>query len=286
MDRKQKGQATLEYLLLFLVSVFLTGGLLFQFNDAFRNFINGYFGAYLACLLESGELPSLGWDAGNSPDDSCNAEFQPFNLASGRQPLPTSGVGAWSGGSSGGTSAGHSARASGKDKNGDDGEGEAPPVSLATSESASASGGAGARIPGGKFETFGDREGKPHVGLNHDESKEFGGGSAATGGDLVANVMRNKRDSGRETYVPIVGEEAEALAKKTKAKIPATETDIARDVRRVPAGDLKKKKTVETEEPSLTFPDFLKYLIIFGIVTALVLLLGGQAVQIAKSKEK
>ena len=57
---REKGQAVIEYLLILILVVSIILGILYQFNDAFKKFINGYFGDYIACLLETGELPSLG----------------------------------------------------------------------------------------------------------------------------------------------------------------------------------------------------------------------------------
>ncbi len=102
--KSQSGQGTIEYVLILVVAVAIILGLMYQLNTAFRSWANSYFGDYLACLLETGELPTIG----GSPGDSgiCDQLFKTFSLAEGRplkdfsQPGPRSEAG---GGPSGGT---------------------------------------------------------------------------------------------------------------------------------------------------------------------------------------
>lgn len=55
---------------------------MFEFNTAFQAWANNYFGDYLTCLLETGELPTIE----GSPGDSgiCGQFFEPFSLKNGR----------------------------------------------------------------------------------------------------------------------------------------------------------------------------------------------------------
>ena len=78
----ESGQATTELILLLIIIIIVFSGALYQLNDAFKNYLEEYFGNYLACLLETGELPGLGSEEGNS---SCVRGD--FRLSSG-QPLP------------------------------------------------------------------------------------------------------------------------------------------------------------------------------------------------------
>ena len=95
--KNQKGQGTTEYILILVVVVAIALGMIYQFNDAFRNWMDGYFGEYLACLIETGELPAIG-GTGGAPG-SCEAQFEPFSLAAGR-PALGDGVGEGEGSSS------------------------------------------------------------------------------------------------------------------------------------------------------------------------------------------
>ncbi len=92
----ESGQAVIEYILVLTVVVSMVLGGLYQLNDAFRVWADSYFGDYLACLLESGELPSLGGAGGSE----CTQLYKEFSLADGR-PHVGDGVGGGGGGSSG-----------------------------------------------------------------------------------------------------------------------------------------------------------------------------------------
>lgn len=94
--KSQSGQAVTEYILVLVVVVGIIMGILYQFNDAFKKYVQSYFGEYVACLLETGELPGLGGEDGANAQ-ICNASFEPFSLQNGR-PLISSDS---SGGSSG-----------------------------------------------------------------------------------------------------------------------------------------------------------------------------------------
>ena len=82
----EQGQAVIEYILILIMVVSIILGVLYQFNDVFKNFIHSYFGDYIACLLETGELPTLGGDGGPN-QGVCNAQFKNFNVSSGRSIL-------------------------------------------------------------------------------------------------------------------------------------------------------------------------------------------------------
>lgn len=88
----RSGQAAVEYVLLIVVVVSLVLGLKNIFSS-FNDFMNAYIGDYVVCLMEYGELPSLG--VGDSDQKkhtdgsgrSCNQRFADFNFGSGRPPI-------------------------------------------------------------------------------------------------------------------------------------------------------------------------------------------------------
>ncbi|MBX9766618.1 MAG: hypothetical protein K2X47_05045, partial [Bdellovibrionales bacterium] len=55
----QKGQASIEYVLVLVIVIMIGLGIVWKFNSAFRQFASSYFGQYLDCLLANGELPSI-----------------------------------------------------------------------------------------------------------------------------------------------------------------------------------------------------------------------------------
>ena len=59
-NTKESGQALVEYILILMTVVLISIGLLYQFNKSVRDYITVFFGEYIACLVASGQLPSLG----------------------------------------------------------------------------------------------------------------------------------------------------------------------------------------------------------------------------------
>ncbi len=82
----RSGQATMEYILLLVITVSLILSLTGQFFTPFKRFINNYMGDYVSCLLETGEFPSTG---GSATDSECDFKFEPATLANGRPPAQT-----------------------------------------------------------------------------------------------------------------------------------------------------------------------------------------------------
>lgn len=80
----QRGATLIEYVLLLVVAVALVKLLSTAFANPMGKFLNAYMGSYIQCLLEFGELPSLGGDS--TTNGECNARFQPATLADGRPP--------------------------------------------------------------------------------------------------------------------------------------------------------------------------------------------------------
>lgn len=77
------GQAAIEYILILVVTVAILLMLLMQLFRPMQMFVQAYMGDYVECLLETGELPSLGGES-QIQDDSCNARFEAVSLSKGR----------------------------------------------------------------------------------------------------------------------------------------------------------------------------------------------------------
>jgi hypothetical protein len=67
----ESGQSLVEYTLLLLFAIGLILGLSAKYFKPMNTWANYYFGTYLQCLLDTGELPSLG---GDNSETGCNAE--------------------------------------------------------------------------------------------------------------------------------------------------------------------------------------------------------------------
>ncbi len=80
--RNNQGQALIEYVLMLVIIVSLVLMLMTQIFKPFGDFIQSYMGSYVGCLLEYGELPSLGYPEPSEVDDDseCNKKFQAGTL--------------------------------------------------------------------------------------------------------------------------------------------------------------------------------------------------------------
>ncbi len=87
----QSGQAVAEYILVLLVAVILILTFLWLFSGAFKAWANNYFGDYLTCILETGELPNISGEPGDS--GQCDQFFEPFSLKNGRPLILNAGGG-------------------------------------------------------------------------------------------------------------------------------------------------------------------------------------------------
>ena len=109
----QSGQAAIEYVLLIVVIVSLIFGVKKAFNNV-DDFISHYIGDYVTCLMEYGELPSLGVVAADQKKHlggtgkKCDEDFAGFTFEGG---VPAAG------GSSGSSSGSSSSSASGNKNN-------------------------------------------------------------------------------------------------------------------------------------------------------------------------
>ncbi len=67
----------IEYILVMTTVIMIIGGVLWQFNSAFRTMAGKYFGDYLTCLLQTGELPG-------QIATVCSPVEAKFNIADGK----------------------------------------------------------------------------------------------------------------------------------------------------------------------------------------------------------
>lgn len=263
--KNERGQTTLEYVLLTFVVVVTLGGILFSFSKSAKRFLQNYYGEYFQCLLETGELPSLGLDDGGTGE--CNASFEPFTLAGGRPPVDN-GVDDHNNSSS-------------QDKN------SKLNATADTNPSGSAAGAAGdgpdsssgtsGRVP------LSARE-KRVIGKNGNSDK----GKSSFG--RSGGIIEEEDSSDRTTLVPVTGIYAKMLDEEdshNQQVVAKAETDEAKaeDPKRIPANLDRKPKPTEDVDAGLTIPNFLRYLLIIAIILAIVIFFGGQILNFKKSQE-
>ncbi len=271
----QNGQAAVEYVLILVVTLLLGFGLAYQFNRGVRTFSEEFFGNYIDCLLRSGELPSLGAET----DAECvipEFSYQARNIASG-----SGGGGNGNAGGDGGNSGDpSSSKASDPNK-----EGEGSESSRGLGEGSSNRG----LVSGGRgsFATRkrGQSGGRPSE-IDANIKKEGSGSVAGVSATSSQSDTGVDGTAGRVRYISIgeieKREEADRLAIARNQK----EKDAQGRTRYVKAKtDRDPQSRIEDEDSGFSFGGFLKYLVIIAIGLAVILLLGGQALQIKKSME-
>lgn len=263
----QRGQGLIEYVLVLVVTVALILGGLWQLNTAFKSWANNYFGNYLACLLETGELPNISGGAGDA--GVCNDIFKPFTLAEGRALKPDYK-------SPGDTpkqkGTGTSERRGGSSYAGGGGGG---------------GGYGGGRFTGGNFGQ-GGRKGSSGAG-NKKASAAYTGSTGLSDYGGSGGGSRRKVSAGLKQRLDnhfAFEDERERSRKRSIAssfKKPGEEGGKAPPIRMKKSD--QKKKDQEGVDSGLSLPNLLKYLLIAGIIIALFVVLGGQGLQINKSMD-
>ncbi len=270
--RNERGQGIIEYILILVVTCVLILVGLYSLNSAFKKWANNYFGNYIACLLESGELPNI--SGGGGDGGICNDIFQPFSLAEGRRlssnytppesnPTRTPGTTERRGsGGSGGYSRG------------------------------GGSGGGGGAGGGGSFSggtSFGKGSRNKPAGARKVSSAAYTGSTGASDYGSNGSGRRSKISAGLKKRLDNKFAFDEERERRQKRTIASSLRRSGEDGTKAPPIRIKreavKKKTDAGVDGGLSLPDFLKYLIIAGIIIALFVLLGGQGLQINKSME-
>lgn len=272
------GQALLEYVLLLTLVLIIALSTLYQFNSAFRNYLDSYFGDYIACLLETGELPSSGGQV--SQGGVCDSLYRPFDLASGRPAISTGP------GSSGGSNDGNSGADSGGAGNNED----LRPDS-ASMASADSGGGSGSSGLDGDFASGAGRRGSNRAALDGDPDDDTYTGSDAVssagsigGSDMDAGGGYQDRVLLPGNFALEEEQEQSRAGRPLRVDVENIEEDGLRPGRVNVEEKLEKTASADDDEP-LTFGGFIRLLLIAAIIIALFLLLGGQFLQISKNMD-
>jgi Flp pilus assembly pilin Flp len=268
--RDEKGQAIVEYVLVLVVAVTIILGGIYQLNSAFKTWANNYFGNYLSCLLETGELPTISGTGGDS--GLCNQFFKPFTLADGR-PLVAKGQFA---GEGGGEQTGGGTREA---RSGSSGAGY---------RGGGSSGGGSGSFTAGK--NFGKNAAKGAKGGRGKDGGAFTGDTTAGGYGGGYSSNRGRASSSSRTRLDQRFAFDETREKQERRSVASTSAKSSTDKKKEGRAGLnnksKKKDVGDTgDEKGFSFGDLLRYLIIAGILIAILVFLGGQGLQISKSME-
>ncbi len=307
----ENGQAVVEYILLIVVVISLVFGAKKAFSHV-DDFISHYIGDYVTCLMEYGELPSLGVAAADQKrhlDGSgkkCDEDFAGFTFEDGR---PSNGGGSGSGGpGSGGTGK----TGSGNNNNSANGGNKNNSSNAAKDGSNNKSGsdgdsGSGSGSKSGKQQTpyakgqinrsnslttidgFDDGSRKVRVLEEDEEAKKKKKNSVHAG-------FRSRGGSyGSDRYRVITGIMQAEMEKTLPRKPRAPSSSIVRlkdDGHRLgpysktfTPPPVKAAPLKEDDNSGFSFGFFIRWLLIAAMILAIIVFFGGQIMNYSNSKE-
>lgn len=271
---KQSGQGVIEYLLVLVVVTSIIIGLIYQFNTAFRDYAKNYFGDYLACLLETGELPTIGGGGGNG---LCNESFKPFTWAGGRSPIDSSSSKTSynpperSSNSNSNSKKGSSGRGGGNAGRGSATEGGFSNGNRITASSSKNSKSSGEGDAKGSDDRFtGSTKAMPLAGYGSWKKSAGGYASRITINDRRFASNKNEKE------------------KKKNVKAEGSKTQDSGDAqqKRVLISSKKREVASTSEDDSWSMGNLFKYLLMAAIIIAIVVFLGGQVTSVTKGWNK
>jgi hypothetical protein len=245
-----------EYILVLVVVVGIALGVMYQLNTALKKYVQSYFGDYIACLLETGELPSLGGTSGANAE-SCASLYEPFSLQNGRPLIASSG-----------------------------GSGNADGGGSDSSSNRSSRGASGSRVTrsGSSLNAERDRGGQVAAGkIGNKSKKEYQGydGGEDASASYRANVQRG--GPGSRIYTKLKNDAKEpVLNKKIDLSGKLSGGRSGRKIA-VDMDKFKPKAMVSDTSFGLSIGDYIRYLLILAIIVVIVIFFGGQLNQLRKS---
>lgn len=262
--KNQKGQAITEYVLLLTISLIIIGGIIYQFNTAFKVYMDAWFldpdESYLACIIKNGILP----DGGDQTGDCVKPKLDLKNgkiLAKNNSGRPNGNSKAGDGG--GGTNAPGTGRDGTGGRSGD-----------SRSRGGIAYNSADAKNAGLKSSV--GKEAKANTG-DTGFSSTTGGISGEGGAGAGENIFYSGSRKGKG--------ESENMDEKSSTNVPLNDRDM-KSAREIAAEKSKKLKAEQEKEFELSFGNVFKYLIIALLIFSLVFFVGSQFLAVARSKKR
>lgn len=308
----QSGQALVEYILLLVIVVSLAIGAGKGFK-ALNVYLGKYIGDYTICLMEYGELPSLGVQSADvnkhaaGTGKSCNQQYQAFTFAEGR---PYAGGGSGNGGQGGGSqngskngsgrngAGGNSASGKGAGKSGSEDSAAADGDGPGKGDKNGKGGNGKSPYTTGKISRAGDygtndggedAQKSRIIPLDEDEESssrkkqsrnlsliggrtDYGGYHAVTGRmqEEYQKSIRNKMDRAPTSNVVVLGNGDSSI-------LPYKHPFVQREV--------KKTAEVAEDNSKFSFGYFMRWILIAGMVLAIVVFFGGQIMNYSNSQD-
>jgi hypothetical protein len=261
----QKGQAVTEYLLILVIVVGIALGVIYQLSGAFRKYVENYFGEYVACLLETGELPGLG-GGGGATAEGCSGLFEPFSLKNGRPLIASNGDGA--GGKNGGKSRSVNPRTSRPTSS-------SRVTNTRNSSPTAERGSMSGNNSNGVVASLGNKNG----------SRGKGGGRDSSGS--LITLRRSQQQANGQFHLDgrfgMKGDEKQSGKAQKKLDAKSAKSSSPRQIAFTITDPRKMAKMNEDKPIELGLGDYLRYLIIAAIIIAIVIVLGGQLMQVRRN---
>lgn len=314
----ENGQAVVEYILLIVVVISLVFGAKKAFSHV-DDFISHYIGDYVTCLMEYGELPSLGVAAGDQKrhlDGSgkkCDEDFAGFTFEDGR---PSNG-GAGGGGGSGSTGTGRTGTgtngnsANNGNKNSSSNAAKGGSNAKSGSDSGSDS---GSELGGGRNGSRSGKQQAPYAKGAINRSNSLTTNDAFDDGGRKVRVLeedeeakKKKKNSGlagfrsrggsygNDRYRAITGIMQAEMEKTLPRKPRAPASTIVRlkdDGNRLgpysktfTPPPVKAPQVKEEDNTGFSFGFFIRWLLIAAMILAIIVFFGGQIMNYSNSKE-
>lgn len=295
--RSQKGQGTIEYILVLMIVVVLILTVVTQFNDSFRGHAERFFDGYLACLLETGDLPGRGSECSMddySADGKAYIAGDPIgDWANNQPPSGYANSGSDSESAAGGGAQGDGAKGQGEESSG----GSAGRNSGSETVANGGSGGDGSSSGVGSLrsERFGSRRSTPVGKADAKDKAAAGNADSMLNTTAIGTVSGDYYGSSGKKKIAIVGpgyfgeeEKAKRGEERPKAAQVAKDSEGEESLKPKKAVEPERKPAVAkvSEEVDFSFGNMLKWLLIIGIGIAIVVFFGGQILQASKSWEK
>jgi len=292
----ESGQGVIEYILVLTITVLLIGTFIYQFSSAFRKYANNYFGDYIMCLLETGELPG---QAGE-----CKELFSAFDINAGKTSTggnfnnSTGGIGAGQGGSNSGS--GGTGSNSSSSKNAKNSRSSKNSSSDSGGTSTASTGGSEVGVSGG--DSSGGLSGKRRTSTPVKSTSGDGAGAGGKGREALKPVAQSSggdssssADGGRgrkkvlERGFGFAGQDEQKEREEERPATKAVAKDEGEGLRpkKVAVDTSRKPAAVASNDSgSFTLGGFLRILLIAGILIAIFVVFGSQILAISKGGEK
>ena len=306
------GQAVVEYILLIVVVISLVIGAKTAFSHV-DDFMSHYIGDYVTCLMEYGELPSLGVAAADQKKHldgtgkKCDEDFAGFTFEDGR---PSNGGGPSSGGTSKTGSGNNNNSASGGNKNSSSNAAKGGSNNKSDSDGGSDS---GSDLGGGRNGSKSSKQQTPYAKGEVSRSNSLTTNDGFDDGSRKVRVLeedeeakkkKNSRLAGfrssggsyrNDRYRSITGIMQAEMEKSLPRKPRAPSSSVVRlkdDGNRFGSysktftpPSVKATPVKEDDNTGFSFGFFIRWLLIAAMILAIIVFFGGQIMNYANSKE-